>query len=121
MRVRLDTHFAGKPPARKATWNAWVAAAKKCGPVTSYAQKTRIVVMSRVRFAAGIVRMRHVDVHLWMRRRIEHPLLRRTEDFGRLGYVHHFRLTDPSEIDADLRKLMCEAYRVGTQELKSEW
>jgi hypothetical protein len=50
--------------------------------------------MSRVRFAGAVVRVSYVDAGLWMRRRVEHPLLRRTEDFGRLGYVHHFRLED---------------------------
>jgi hypothetical protein len=77
--------------------------------------------MDRVRFAGAVVRTSYLDATLWMRRRVEHPRLTRTEDFGRLGYVHHFRLEDPSDIDDNLRKLMCEAYRVGTQELRSEW
>jgi hypothetical protein len=46
-----------------------------------------------------------------MRRQVKHPLLRRTEDFGRLGFVHHFRLERPEDVDAELESFMREAYR----------
>ena len=73
--------------------------------------------MARVRFAGVVVRTGHLDAGLWLRRRVEHPRLQRVEDYGRLGYGHHFRLERPADIDAELRKLVGEAYRVGTQEL----
>jgi hypothetical protein len=77
------------------------------------------VIQARVRFAGAVVRTSYLDAGLWLRRRVEHPRLRRAEDFGRLGVVHHFRLEHPEQIDAALRTLMREAYRVGTQELQS--
>ena len=117
VRVPLHAHFRGKPPHRKQTWDAWVATARGCGPVTVYAQKTRLVIQARVRFAGAVVRGSYLDAGLWLRRRVEHPRLRRVEDFGALGYVHHFRLENPTDIDAPLRTLMQEAYRVGTQDL----
>ena len=78
--------------------------------MTIYAQKTRIVFQARVRFAAVMVRARHLDTHLWLRRRVDHPLLLRTESFGRLGYAVHFRLERPDDIDNALASLMREAY-----------
>jgi hypothetical protein len=117
VRVRLDEHFRGKPADRRKTWSQWVAAARACGPVTVYAQKTRIVIQARVRFAGAVVRVGYLDAGLWLRRRVEHPRLRRVEDFGPLGYVYHFRLERPSDIDGSLQTLMQEAYRVGTQQL----
>lgn len=117
--MSLATHFQGKPAARKRTFDGWVRAARACGPVTVYAQKTRIVIQSRVRFAGAVVRVGHLDAGLWLRRRISHPLLDRVEDYGRIGCVHHFRLTSPDDIDTELKALMCEAYRVGTQELRA--
>jgi hypothetical protein len=39
-----------------------------------------------------------------------------SQDFGALGFGHHFRLEAPTDIDAPLRALMREAYQVGTQE-----
>jgi hypothetical protein len=117
VRVRLADHFRGKPAGRRRTWNRWVATARACGPVTAYAQKTRIVIMARVRFAGAVVHNSYLDAGVWLRRRADHPRLRRVEDFGPLGCVHHFRLESPEDIDAELVALMREAYRVGTQEL----
>jgi hypothetical protein len=117
VRVHLADHFRGKPAERRRTWNRWVATARACGPVTAYAQKTRIVIQARVRFAGAVVRTSYLDAGLWLRRRADHPRLRRIEDFGALGCVHHFRLESPDDIDAELVALMREAYRVGTQEL----
>jgi hypothetical protein len=110
-------HFTGKPRARKQTFDRWLAAARACGRVTAYAQKSRIVFMARVRFGGAVVHASYVDAALWMRRRVQHPLLNRTEDLGRLGCVHHFRLEHPEDVDVALEALVREAYRVGTQEM----
>ena len=119
VRVSVAEHFRGKPPDRKRTWDRLLATARKCGPVTAYAQKTRLVIMARVRFAGVVVRTGHLDAGLWLRRRVEHPRLQRVEDYGRLGFGHHFSLEHPADIDAGLQTLIAEAYRVGTQELTS--
>lgn len=113
VRVPLAEHFRGRPAERKRTFDRWLAVARTCGPVSSYAQKTRIVIMNRVRFAGAVIRESYVDANLWLRRRAEHPLLRRVEDLGKLGYVHHFRLEHTKDIDAALRALMREAYSTG--------
>jgi hypothetical protein len=116
VRVPLSTHFRGKPAARKKTYDRWLGSAKACGRVVAYAQKSRITIMARVRFAGAVVHASYVDGALWMRRRVEHPTLRRTEDFGRLGFVHHFRLEKPEDVDPSLQALMREAYLVGIQD-----
>ena len=119
VRVPLAAHFTGKPLERKRTFDRWLAAARACGRVTAYAQKSRIVIMARVRFAGAVVHASYLDGALWLRRRVEHPRLQRVEDFGRLGFGHHFRLERPADVDSALEALMREAYRVGMQELTS--
>lgn len=109
-RYSLARHFAGKPPALRAIFRRWVAIARACGPVTVYAQKTRIVIQARVRFAGAVVRRDWLDAGLWLRRRIAHPRVQRIEDYGRLGFGVHFRLTSAADIDARIGKLMREAY-----------
>lgn len=121
VRVPLAAHFRGKPIERKQTYARWLAAARACGKVTAYAQKSRIIIMARVRFAGAVVYSEYVDARLWLRRRVEHPRLRRTEDYGRLGFGLHFRLERPDDVDAALRDLMREAYRIGTQEDASQF
>ena len=79
----------------------WRALARACGPVTVYAEKTRIVFQARVRFAGAIVHNDWLDAALWLRRRVEHRCLHRVESFGRLGYGIHFRLATSTDIDKD--------------------
>ena len=112
VRVPLRAHFRGRAAELYPTYRAWAALARACGPVTIYAQKTRIVFQARVRFAGAVVRAGYLDAGLWLRRRASHPTLQRTESFGRLGYGLHFRLTRPSDIDPALGRLMREAYRL---------
>jgi hypothetical protein len=109
--VDVSEHFRGKPEILRETWDAWVAAAAACGPVTAYAQKTRLVIQTRVRFAGAIVRAGYLDAGLWLRRQAQHPRLRRVEDLAGQGFVHRFRLERPADIDRELRALLCEAYR----------
>lgn len=75
-----------------------------------YAQKTRIVLQARVRFAGAVVRKQWLDAGLWLRRRVKHPRVQRIEEYGRLGFGVHFRFTSPADIDARIVKLMREAY-----------
>jgi uncharacterized protein DUF5655 len=111
---RLADHFTGTPPSVRQSFNRWVAVARKAGPVTVYAQKTRIVFQSRVRFAGAVVKKTWLDAGIWVRRPVKHPRLVRTEYFGRLGYVHHFRIERPTDIDDALEKLIREAYEMAT-------
>jgi len=115
-RHRLAGHFRGQSAALRQTFAAFVAAARTCGPVTVYAQQTRIVLQGRVRFAGAVVHRQWLDVGLWLRRRAGHPLLTRIESFGRLGYGHHFRLRTAADVDKALVRLMREAYVVGQQD-----
>lgn len=109
-RFTLAQHFKGKPGLLRAAFRRWVAIARACGPVTVYAQKTRIVLQARVRFAGAVVRGTWLDAGLWLRRRITHPRVHHIEDFGRLGYGVHFRLQKPGDIDRRMIGFMREAY-----------
>ncbi len=84
--------------------------ARACGPVTVYAQKSRIVFQARVRFAGAVVHNEWLEATLWLQRRVEHRCLHRVESFGRLGYGLHFRLTESTDLDGDLELLIREAY-----------
>jgi Domain of unknown function (DUF5655) len=115
-RYRLADHFRGKPAVVRQTFNAFVRLARKCGPVTVYAQKTRIVIQARVRFAGGVPHRDHFRAALWLKLRARHRCLSRVESFGSLGYGHYFRLESPADVDGALGALMREAYVIGRQE-----
>ena len=116
-RHTLSEHFAGKPRTLRNTFDRFAAAARACGPVTVYAQKTRIVIQARVRFAGAVIRKDWLDAGLWLKRRADHPKLSRVESFGRLGWGHHFRLRDPEDVDSALVGLVKESYAIGRQDV----
>jgi hypothetical protein len=115
-RYRLADHFDGKPVTLRETFDRYVKAARAHGKVTVYAQKTRIVMQGRVRFAGVVVRKDWLDASMWLRRRVTHPRLIRVETFGPFGFGHHFRLSDPEDVDPALIDLLGEAYAVGQQD-----
>ena len=107
---RLADHFKSRPLVVRQLFNQWRALARACGPVTVYAQKTRIVLQARVRFAGAVVHNDWLDAALWLKRRVEHRCLHRVESFGRRGYGIHFRVAKSTDVDKDLELLMREAY-----------
>ena len=117
-RYRLARHFTGKPPVIRRMFQRVRGLLRRCGPVTVYAQKTRIVFQVRVRFGGVQARNRWLDVGLWLERQAEHPRLVRVEPFAAYdshGYGHWFRFTAPEQIDRAFARLAREAYATGCQ------
>jgi hypothetical protein len=94
----------------------YVALIRRNGPVTVYAQKTRIVCMVRVRFAVAIVRRDWIQAGLWLKRRAEHPALQQVELIPPGNYVHFFRIRSEADLDDAFAALVREAYAIGRQE-----
>ena len=118
-RVPLANHFVDKDAKIRVLFNHLRKLIRGCGPVTVYAQKTRIVFQGRVRFAGAMPRKHWLDAGVWLKRRITHPSLTRVEDFGRLGYGLHFRFTEMEQMDQAFVLLAHEAYAIGQQQERS--
>jgi hypothetical protein len=116
VRVSLASHFRGKDPIVRELFDRFRALVRRCGPATVYAQKTRIVFMTRARFAGAKAGKRFLDVGFWLKRRAESPRVRRVEHLPPHDYIHHVRLVRPSDVDSELASLLREAYAVGRQE-----
>ena len=114
-RYDLEPHFVGKSSEIRALYEAFVAAVREIGPVIVLPEKTRIAFQVRMSFAQVTPRRRWLDGHLVLDRRAEHPRFRRLEVISPRNQVHHFRFTDPSEIDAEFVTLLRVAYAVGEQ------
>jgi hypothetical protein len=115
-RYRIADHFTGKDPALRALYRRYVALVRSFGPVTVYAQKTRIVFQARARFAGAVVRTRWLEGALWLKRRADNPRFHRIESILQRDYIHYFRLRSPEDLDEELAGLLREAYAVGRQE-----
>ena len=122
-RWRLADHFAGKPRVIRQLFNRLCKVVRECGPVTIYAQKTRIVFQVRVRFGGVIARYHWLEAGLWLERRAQHPTLQRVQPFAAYnshGYGHFFRLTALNQLDDDFAAFVREAYAVGCQTSRTD-
>jgi hypothetical protein len=111
----LDHHFSGKPPEIRALFDAVVAAIRDIGPVRVIPEKTRIAFQVRMSFAQVTPRLRWLDGHVVLARRIAHPRFRSVQSISPRNHVHAFRLTTPREVDGEFREWLAEAYAVGEQ------
>jgi uncharacterized protein DUF5655 len=114
-RYELESHFAGKPPLVRRIYEAFLALLEESGPVTVLPEKTRIAFQTRMSFAQLTVRRHWVLGHFVLARRADDPLFSKIEAVSPRNQVHHFRVDDPSQVDA-LRDYAREAYAVGRQE-----
>jgi hypothetical protein len=112
----LDDHFRNKPPEIRAMFEQVVAMLATIGPVRILPEKTRIAFQVRMSFAQITPRQRWLDGHVVFARRLESPRFRRIETFSPRNHLHAFRLTQSSDIDAEFRAWLVEAYAVGNQE-----
>ena len=88
----------------------------ECGPYEVAPAKTRVAFMVRMRFASvNAVSARGLRAHVVLRRRLEHPRFTKIDEVGKRTFVHHFRASEPDELDDDVRGWLRESYRVGEQ------
>lgn len=107
---RLADHFKGRSPVVRQLFDRWRAMARGCGPVTVYAQKTRIVFQAGVRFAGAVTHDDWLEATLWLGRRAMHRCVYRVESLGSQGYALHLRFRDATDLDDEVERLIREAY-----------
>lgn len=112
----VDAHFAGKGPAIRALYDAFLTAVQESGDVNVLPEKTRIAFQVRMSFAQVTPRKKWLDGHLVLARRVEDPRFTRIETFSSRNHLHAFRLERLEQLDSRFRRLLAEAYRVGAQE-----
>jgi hypothetical protein len=118
--VTLDELFARSTPEARAAFERYVELVRRCGPVEVIAQKTRVVIMGRVRFAGATVLRDRVRLNIALTRRLDAPWVERIETYlGGRWNAHRFIARTPADVDAipELPALVCEGYRdLGMQE-----
>ncbi len=110
----LDDHFVGKDHIVRELFDQLLTTLQDFGPVHVYPLKTRIVFQAETQFAAAMTRKHWLEGYLWLRRRVEHPLIRRVEMHVFRDYGHIFRLTTLTDLDPELVALLHEAYALGS-------
>lgn len=116
----LDELFARSTPAAREAFDAFVTLIERCGPIEVIGQKTRIVIMARVRFAGAVVLRDRVRLNIALTRQVEAPWVERIDTYmkGRWN-AHHFAVRSADDVAAipRLPELVCEGYHaLGMQE-----
>ncbi len=114
-RYDLETHFERKPAEIRDLFDAVVCAIERCGPVTVLPEKTRIAFQTRMSFAQVTPRTKWLDGHVVLARRLEHPRFRKIETVSPRNHVHHFRVHAITDVDAEFKSWLKEAYDIGEQ------
>ena len=114
-RHALEAHFEGRSAKVRAIYDAFLALLESIGPVIVLPEKTRIAFQVRMSFAQLTIRRDWVLGHFVLARRTEHPLFTKIETISARNHVHHFRLDDPTEVNA-FEDHAREAYAVGRQD-----
>ncbi len=83
--------------------------------MTILPEKTRIAFQVRMSFAAVQVQAGKITGHLVLTERHERPCFVRIDSISRQNHVHHFRIEEPEDLDAELCDFIKQAYRVGQQ------
>ena len=78
-------------------------------------KKTRIAFQVRMSFSQVTPRLRWVDGHVVLSRKLAHPRFRQIDTISLRNHVHHFRLAAVSEVDKEVERWLTEAYAVGQQ------
>jgi hypothetical protein len=111
----LERHFEGKSPEVRTLFNLLAGHLRGVGPVTILPEKTRIAFQVRMSFAAVSVRRAHLVGHLVLARRLEHPRFPRIDTISPRNHVHHFRISELTDLDDQFLAWAREAYAVGEQ------
>jgi hypothetical protein len=111
-RRTLDDAFARTTPDARAAFDRFVELAAGCGPIEVIAQRTRVVIMGRVRFAGAQILRDRVRLNVALVRRIEAPWVKRVETYGPHWNAHGFEARSRADVDAivELPALLCEGY-----------
>ncbi len=87
-----------------------------CGRVVMIPQKTRVVFMTRVRFASVYPRKSYFLAGFALSRRLTSPRIKRIEQYSPHFIGHYLEIRDEADLDDELQAWMRESLAVGNQE-----
>lgn len=106
----LEALFANKEPTVRATFDVLVRVVGKFGPVSIDPKKSSIHLVYGSTFAGVHPRMKWLDLTLRTEAALSGPRVRAQEQVSRNRWHQDVRLSRPSDIDAELRAWLREAY-----------
>ena len=117
-RYSVAGFLKGKSLAAVDLFNYFVNEYKKIGPFDLHPVKTRVALVTQMRFCAiNKVSNDFIDVHFVLTRSYDDSsCFHRIDNLADRFFIHHLRIRNRSDISPEVRKFMKLAYRVGKRE-----
>jgi hypothetical protein len=112
--VSLDEHFREQAEMRPLFDAFCRVLEEEGGPFRLSIAKTRIGFITRMTFAAVMVRKSELRGHFLLLRKVESPRIRKIEHFAPY-WLHQFSLRNATELDREFREWLKESYAVGSR------
>ena len=106
----VSQHFAGRPATVKATYDAILAAARPLGPIGEDPKKTSIHLTRKTAFAGIATRRASLILTLKSGTDIRSARIRRREQASAGRWHLEIELTNPQDVDRELRTWLRNAY-----------
>lgn len=113
--VTVADCFRGRNPNLVDVFHAFEAAVRSCGEVRVHPTPSRIAFIARMTFTGAAFKQKGLEIGVMLPYRSHDPRFHKFFPSGN-GGVHYLMASKVSHIDAQLRKWIAEAYRVGMQE-----
>ena len=111
-RFTLEALFRGSAPGVLAAARKYIALLESLGDVQVLPQKTRLVVVARVRFAGRYPRKDHFMAAFALHRWVASPRIAKTVDYGPRWRAHYVRIASAADVDDELRAWLQESHDV---------
>ena len=112
-RYSVNGYLKGKSPEAIELFHRFSAMVADCGPFIYAPAGTRIGFQVRMIFSAIMLNKTELRGHVVLARRLENLRFTKIEFVSPGNQVHHFRILQASELDAEVMAWLREAYLVG--------
>ena len=106
----LDVALAARPPEQRAIHEAVIAALAGIGPIVVESVGKSVMIKRSRTFAEVIFKRDIVEIAFLLSREVESPRIVRTLQLSANRTAHVVHAADPSEVDAELRDWLTEAW-----------
>jgi uncharacterized Zn-finger protein len=108
-RHRVEDHLDRATPHALALYRGLVDLAAECGEFFEEATKTAISLKTPGIFMTIGLRKKWINCSIWLPEPLHHPRIRHNYPVSNM-YAVHFRISDPEELDTQLKNWLCQAY-----------
>ena len=106
----VKSHFEGKDPVVRATYDAILKVVRKFGNVDEDPKKTSIHLNNVTAFAGVATRKGHLILTLKSDHSIASPRIHRSEQASKSRFHHEVKLLSPADVDRELVGWLKEAW-----------